>query len=86
MVVDFIILRGDQEAGRKHHRHSSGGHLSSSLRSLGSFVKIVSIQQLNGDVGCFSTLSEFLPHLEKTVDKFYSLVTVSFSNLILLLR
>ena len=64
MVVNLVVLGGNQEASSEHDGHSSWGQLASSLASLCSLVEKVSVHELNSDVSGFCPLSEFLAHLE----------------------
>ena len=86
VVVNLVVLGGNQEAGGQHDGHSSWCQLASSLSSLCSLVKEVSVHELNSDVGGFCPLSEFLAHLEKSLDQGRPLVAVDFRDLVLLLR
>ena len=84
MIVDLIIFRGYQEAGRQQDGHAAGSQLRGSLARLDFLIQEVSVHKLDGDLSGLDPLSKFLSHLEKAIHQHCSLLAVNLSSFILL--
>lgn len=83
LIINFIILRGDQEAGCQIDIYFSGTHALNVFHILCSLVQEESVHHLDSDVCCLASLVELLAHGHNLFDEFYSFFSVKFGHFVL---